>query len=188
MFIRFFVEDFFIKNSNFKININGNVAKIENILCNKNEFYNFLNVLNKFENKYHGLIKINSIRFNESHFISDYIQKHSLFINEDFAFNKNFSIKENLSFQSKFWSGKDLSHESILSLGLLDVVNKNAFNDLSKEEINLLNLAKIIYCNSHIWFIPFHITDNIPFFAKELLKNIFEIRVRQGGLIVLFHY
>lgn len=188
MFIRFFVEDFFIKTSDFKINISGDIAKVENVFCNKKSFYDLLNVFNGFENKYNGIIRINNIEFSKSYIISHYLQKHSLFIVDNFTFNKDFSIKKNLSLQSKFWSGKDLSNESILSLGLLDIVKKNTFANISQKEINLLNLAKIIYCNSHIWFIPFYITENIPNFAINLLKNIFEIRVKQGGLIILFHY
>lgn len=187
MFINFFVEDFFIKTSEFKININGDFAKIENIFCNKEEFYNLLNVLNSFVSKYNGIIKMNNINFNKSNIIKSYLQKHSLFITDNFAFNDNLSIVNNLSMQSKFWSGIDLSNEAIISLNLFSIITKNIL-ELSKQEINLLNLSKLIYCNSHIWFIPFNICENIPNFAKELLNNIFEIRVKQGGLILLFHY
>jgi ABC-type transport system involved in cytochrome c biogenesis ATPase subunit len=187
MFIRFNVDKFSILDYTSFFNINGDIAKIENVFCSKELFYHFYNVLNGFNSNYFGNISINNIEMRRSNIVCQYIQRHSLFINDNFPFNENFSIKENLIFQSKFWSGKDLSREAILSLGLTDIMNKNA-SKLTKEEINILNLAKVIYCNSHIWFIPYEITNNIPNYNKEFLKNVFEIRVNQGGLIILFHY
>jgi len=187
MFITFNVQSFKINENDLEININGDVAKIVEIICEKKIFINFINICSGFMKNYMGSIKINNLELKKNADVLMYIQKHTLFLTEEICFNKALSINENLKLQSQMWSGKDLSKEAIESLNLHSLLNEKPKN-LSTEQLNLIHLAKIICCNSHIWMIAGNLLNNIPEENKQFVENILNIRTKQGGLVMLFKY
>ena len=120
-----------------------------------------------------------------------YLQKHALLISSKSCLYEKFTISEYVKVVSTLWSNNNLTKAVITGFNLEDLQHKYIY-ELDVEIKRVLLLSRLLTCPSHLWIIDNDIFINsftkVSYLSNEnaeIINNIFDIRIKQGGAILL---
>lgn len=130
-----------------------------------------------------GDIYLNNLSFKKEKLVRNYLQKHSLFL-DDFFIQKELSVVENIKLFSSLWNKSKLE-DSVLSAFFLENVRNEKAKNLTLQQEMMLNLSKLVACPSYMWFINNKLLKNLDKDNMYIIRNIMNIRIKQGGICLI---